>query len=615
MSITQEDLGIVTCHDGVSIVFKANSGATVMVDDYTKMPMSIMGHQADVDQNKNKFYALQAVTYMEGGKKIYRVASAYGRVGGRPTVDYMYTGDSEDAAARAFRDKAKDKFAGLKQSRAMSVMDTVLSQRADEEAGRFLTDTRSLYKVDFMQVIGSGGPGAGAPNAGPSGGAKAAVLPEVEKLLLFLTSASNIARASAQAALAHNVEISGKVAPMLSTVRAAKLEYAKASAILDSVQLGTGAQPIPPAAEYALKQHYAGILKLVAMKISSSSAYARAGNAVFSVSDWARIGKVLDLMEEAAVSASVAAPLTTANSTPVAPQPTDALAVASQYFGLYRTCQDNGVFGAWLRPAPGSQDIKKSIAQQTKAQADEVYANLRCDLVPGNAGDQALCWEFLKESRDTQEYGRLNPGSAPFECYAIHPYSNDAKTAIFSGRDAVLLVHGTSMSSVAAILNGEMDIKYCSGGRLGARRLYMADSILKSQNYAPKEQGYAARSVRFYFICECLLPASEKKILRTTAELGWKSVHPDPETLVVATGTRSRGAVDPECCRDAAAYAGAPAYPERGYFGPGERAVRLPAEKEIYPRGSVESEFDFAEYVFGSNDQVQPRYLVVQYLP
>jgi hypothetical protein len=161
------------------------------------------------------------------------------------------------------------------------------------------------------------------------------------------------------------------------------------------------------------------------------------------------------------------------------------------------------------------------------------------------------------------------------------------------------------MSSVVAILKNGLDVGFCSGGRVGARRIYMADDIRKSENYA-EPQRHDGREYKYYFIAECFIPTVDK-IKTINKDLPNSHVESDPEVMVYAEGKKSSLILEkgPEVTLNTFLD-----LPEgECYFGTGSRKVALPNPPVRVPRTST---FDESEYTFGNNESVIIRYLVRQ---
>jgi hypothetical protein len=580
--------GVITGHAALCLPMRRVPGTAVKLD--SGIPLSVSGHFVDIASNSNKGYALQVVVMPDGTEEFH---GYYGRIGG--TFQ---------------RSPARDPSAFLV---ILSSKFGVRAAMSDLITGR-LQGGPKKYHIDYYEIapqpttavastpaiLGSGCPsGALTPNPAE---VKSILDPRVERLLGSVLSTVRIKRSMAATVENLSFSISGDAVPTSEATAAARAAYIRGMA--------AWARYPDPTAYPIVLDAFGDILRNIAMRISGS-AYTRASDAASDRNNWHRIGQVIDLIEQATLSLRAAG-----TSVPLASAPEWAASSASVdpsnpandvrnflYPGIFSGAVDSqgrAVTGVFLRPAPSTGYVKQRVADLSRDPLAARYAALACDVVPGNDFDRRICEHFVSQSETAKG----------FECYSIYPFSNDAKAPNFAAGKSALLVHGTSLSSVAAILGSQLDIKHCSGGRVGAKRIYAADDIRKSEQYASvdrREDGL----YRYFFVIQCLIPETVKTI---TEDLAWNNVELDPNVLIYADGTRSRGAIYE-------VYNGAPqavplttllnadlADAARGFFGDSNVAIVLPGQPMI--RLGHRASFDFAEYTFGSNDNIAIRYII-----
>jgi hypothetical protein len=362
------------------------------------------------------------------------------------------------------------------------------------------------------------------------------------------------------------------------------------------------------------------ILTNVPMPLSGVSARTPLRSATLRYGCWIEIGKVLAILEQAAITRatirdmeiSAASSATNgSNATTNGPDATAAqlpltrdemIAVVGNMFipGIFTTCKSTtgSVHGCALRTVHKTTNrIKADVSAMVRDSWLNVYAKLKFDILPGNDDDIAICSSFV-------QYANYKS----FETFAIAMDSSVAKFSKFENRKTMLLVHGTDMSSLLSILNGQMDIRFCRGGRLGASRIYMADDMTKSAGYA-NTWTYNGRKVKAFFICQCLIP-EPSRIKTIDEDLPWKHVESDTEVMIYAHSRYSLGAhLDGPTANTIKQHCSKPFIDGRSYFGENASDVQLPAKKPIDPKAITT--FGNAEYTFGSNDNIIPRYLLI----
>lgn len=570
--------GIVTGSPALALPLRGTPGLSVARGDVGEY-LSVSGHCTNVEKNNHKGYGMQVVVD-SAGKEVYY--AWYGRIGERCTAAPTEEGAN---ARQKFYDVLRSKFGFERSVKLSSII-------ANQLQGT--VRMKDLYAVDHYDIFAPAAPAAPAIGAAataalaPLRQRAPVLLPEVAALLARILSQQEILHSMRGQMDTLGVVIGGDTYPTQRAISAAQAACAAGRARI---------RQLPPAVRFGdiqLTMAFQGVLENIPLRIGNS-ARQNAREAMLSEENWQRIAEALDLLEQAAASARKAA---VPEGAPAPAEPAQAGPESGPeawegmlYEGIFRSTPAAGRCpGVGRRPNGESAGIKRAVAEGSGDRAAALYANLGADIVPGNESDRAICARFVQQSRRAKG----------FDCYSIHLWSSERKAPHHAGKEALLLVHGTGLSSIAAILGSELDIKYCSGGRLGPKRLYMADHIEKSEQYAGLSGG-----TRYFFICQCALP---KDVLRTANDLDWNAPV-DPAVLVHALSSNSRGALDPAApkLRDVVGDAPPDCCGRTGYFGDNTLAVRLPKE---HPEGGNDTDFRHAEYAFGQNDDIVPRYLI-----
>jgi hypothetical protein len=583
--------GVVTGHPGLCLPMRRVPGASVKLEN--GVPLSISGHFLDIAANSNKGYVIQIVVMPDGTEEFH---GYYGRIDGT-----FQRAPSRDPSA--FRTTLSAKF-GVSGS-----MRELITERRQGTGPK-------KYRIDYYELGPQASPQL-SNNAGPTQTSisRAAPLPErhapsileprVARFLASVLSVEGIKRS--MAATVNGLDFSISMDAVLSSeaTAAARAAYNRGMA--------AWARYPDPAAYPVVLEAFGEILRNIAMR-TGGSAYTKVADAAGNRANWHRIGHIIDLIEQATLSLRAA---TAGESMPAqGPQKAEPTVELPQsqdpvddvrnflYPGIFSGATDpqgRALAGVYLRPAAPTSYAKQRVADLTGDPLAVRYAALACDIVPGNEFDRRICGHFVSQSESAKT----------FECFSIYPFSNDRKAEIFAGRSSVLLVHGTGLSSVAAILGSQLDIKYCSGGRIGAKRIYAADDIRKSEKYASIDSRPDGK-YRYFFVLQCLIPESIRTI---TSDLDWTAVESDPEVLIYADGSHSRGAIwdtfngGPQSLPLDTLLSTDLADKTRGFFGDSVISIKLPGD--IMKRPGHRTSFDHAEYTFGNNKHVVPRYIMV----
>jgi len=497
------------------------------------LPESVVGTFLDVKTNSNKFYAVQRIRLPDGNRI---TCTLYGRIGGNVT---MQTGSGFE-----FEKKVGDKFG----CSFYNLPNQVASGKN--------------YKVVFVEV------------------AQTAITPKPQKALqplenhiprtildLFrvILNAESIKESIVANALNVGIDISTKFAFPLQKVEAAK-------AICASVRNSPVALGID-----VLQDRYGKILELIPMSASHGSAYQRVANAALDVRNWERFETVLDMLHQASLSLHQLevkpAVATDDDSDDVAPD-------GAEFLTLLFEPQDDVLHSCGPRDVIETMKDLLPIAANVPLPYISKFLNLDCRLMLPNKKDFEICTRLLHNIRRVK-----------FDIFSIMPQANRRKQ--FTGQVTGLFFHGTSISAVPAILASELNVKFCSGGRLGKLRIYLADNLLKSMQYASKDSQNSA----FFFICEAPVPhnAHPSKVTVTTRDCDER----DLSKILFA---------DSCDCRYSAAIN--ETVPDK-YFDSGADACKLPDTEPV--NTNVRGMFTNAEYTYGNNDQVALRYLIRVY--
>lgn len=587
--------GVVTFGRSLNQYCTAGQGWRVAVDG-DGIPMSVAGHLFDIDKNNNKAYAVQVCENTNGTRECFAL---YGRIGARPSRASTRSSESE------FSRIVSDKFG------VCGGMKYVMTQKPKGQP--YTIAYYEFSDIPLAPVAAQATPEIITVTSGKSVVARTSVIvPKVYELLAYILSAASVSRSMRRGMEKLEVTVSGNSAPALSTIMAAKTAHANGMAVWASFPAGT--EP-PDAAKTGILQYFGEMMRLIPMQSGERSVCTKVMEAAKSYSNWVRIGKVLDLMEQASLSiqaertniasGAIAPPAPAAPPAPTAPQPKTTKYPLQGVHIPYEN-PSCAAIGIGLRPCGFPTHIKDADALEGDPVA-RAYADLKCDVVEGNSDDYRICALFTAKSTSIKS----------FDCFAIYPYVNETRAARFAGGKSVLLVHGTNMSAVKAILGSGLDVARCSGGRLGAKRIYMADNITKSEGYAGMDENPAHIDCKYFFIAECLFSGSGTSVKTTTQDLGWTSVESDQNTIIYAKGTGTLGAMD-ETKPDGTPQAlqlnsviGKPVDATRGYLGTQTTQTLLPGKTFEFPLSAYSSSFDKAEYTFGSNDLVMLRYLIV----
>lgn len=225
------------------------------------------------------------------------------------------------------------------------------------------------------------------------------------------------------------------------------------------------------------------------------------------------------------------------------------------------------------------------------------YAAINCDVVPGSYDDVSIVVNIMKNMRRRPKNMNL---------FTVYPYTSHNKYSKFRDADTVLLVHGTQVSSVREVLNGELDLKYCSGGRLGAKCVYLADDVRKSEEYAQVDGGK-----NYFFLVEAIVPGgsgsgsgsgSGLKLKTVVNDMNWHSTD-GADVVIHADSPNSHRAFDMNSTVIAPPYAGG-----FDYYGDGSR-MRIPNQDLLNP-STPTSDFRYAEYTYRDNSAMRIRYIV-----
>jgi hypothetical protein len=554
------------------------------------VPLSICGTQVDIAKNMNKAYACQVIVNSSGEMVFYGL---YGRIGAKPQ-------------------RAPQNFT------AMFQWSTVVLAKfggRGSDVGQFLGSTpvvsrsAKLYKVmryDTASATPTVTPSIATVNTPPAD--ESILEPRVAALLSRILSATHIRNSVRQTMNVLGVTGIGDATPAASSVAAAKAAHAEGMKIWADIDAGPPYIDRSAGTAYnpfeILPRIFETMLREVPLQVAVKPG-ADARLAVRDRANWARIGDALDLYEQASLSlvAAAAVPRPEA-TTPTEPARGDPK--PHMHPGIFSGAVDpkrdrNGALtGVFLRPTRPTRGPKETVARLSGDPLAARYAALGCDVVPGNDFDRAICTHFVERSRDAKS----------FDCFAIYPETNDAKAPQFEGARSLLLLHGTSMSSVAAILGSEINTKYCSRGRLGPNRIYMADDMKKSEQYAhPDVDRATGKTCRYFFVAQCRVPDT---IVTTVKDL--HSGVADSEALLHADGSLSLGSLgDPPQSVPLVSVVGRYMDEKRGFFGDRVGSVMLPGKALLHPEGTHTSSFDYAEYTFGQNGDVVLRYLIVAY--
>lgn len=102
----------------------------------------------------------------------------------------------------------------------------------------------------------------------------------------------------------------------------------------------------------------------------------------------------------------------------------------SELAGIYTTYSDEEPVSSLSRhPRNGAAEFKLRVAECTGQPEDRMYLVAGFDIVPCNKYDSMLCYQFVKNTRETIEFIEKHPNVTPFESYSVYTGSSALNSA------------------------------------------------------------------------------------------------------------------------------------------------------------------------------------------